>query len=137
MFTTPTFPDVELWLCGEIRGKVAAPAGYTLHVDAVEPKPRPSGFLVLVHYDGGVQDSVVTETCTVRIRTIGPDADATGKLTGDLARAIRRVVADAARVEPGNPVAAVPASRGPYRVTHLDGDRPEFYQNVDLVIVGD
>ncbi|NWL32976.1 hypothetical protein DM791_08720 [Paenarthrobacter nitroguajacolicus] len=130
--------DLEEFLTGFIRRELAAigsPLASGVFVSNQFPSPaRPKS--VIVRDDGGPDVSIVTNEPTVGI-TILTDKDLTdGKTATDLSHLVKAIVKDCARVEPGNPVAAVLGFNGPYTVPDETG-HPRRYMTAELSVAGE
>ncbi|MDQ4502182.1 hypothetical protein [Sinomonas sp. ASV322] len=135
------FADLELWLTGWLRAELAArpePFCRGVFVSNREPGPDQGDVvherMVIVRDDGGPRESVVTESRNVGTTVVAGPRDAP-KEAGDLARVVRAIFDDAAGTQPGNPVAAVRASRGPYSVPDPAG-RARKYMTHEMVCAG-
>lgn len=138
------FSDLELFLTDFIRDELAALAGNPypevfvsnrfFEPDEDDPQPEPP-FQVIVRDDGGPDTSIITNQPSVGITVLGGDDPTQGKEATDLALVVKAIVKDSARVEPGNPVAAVLAATGPYKVTEESG-RPRRYMTFELSVTG-
>jgi hypothetical protein len=67
--------------------------------------------------------------------TVYAGSKALPKDANDLARIVRALIGDSARVEAGNPVAAVTASNGPIAVAD-EGEKAVRYLTFELAVVG-
>lgn len=131
--------DLELWLIGWLRAQLAArpePVCRNVKVDNKEPLPGKEWppRLVVVRDDGSSEVELNVDSASVGV-TIYAGTKVLPKDANDLARIVRALIRDCARVEPGNPVAAVTASAGPFKV---DDERPEAvrYLTFELAVVG-
>ena len=128
------FSDLELFLTGFLRGELTArgKAGYVSNEFSPAGKPQP--FQVIVRDDSGPRTGVVTKAPTVGITVLG--SDTYGKqATTDLALLVAALMDGCARVATGNPVAAVLASNGPYKVPD-DTGFPRRYMTFELSVTG-
>jgi hypothetical protein len=131
--------DLELWLTGWLRDRLAArgePYAAGVVVDNTEPAPGDPfpDRLVVVRSDGGPATSIITDEVAVGITVFA----GTKLLPQDginLALLVRALVDGCALVEPGNPVAAVVESNGPYRVAEQQ-QRARLYMTFALVVQG-
>ena len=131
--------DLELWLTGWLRKQLAArpePVCAGVKVDNKEPAPNTAwpARLIVVRDDGSSESELNVDSAALGV-TIYAGTRLLPKDANDLARIVRALIRDCARVEPGNPVAAVTASAGPFKV---DDERPEAarYLTFELAVVG-
>ncbi|MBT2473309.1 hypothetical protein J7E68_01635 [Microbacterium sp. ISL-103] len=129
--------DLELWLTGWLRAQLAARPeavcqGVT--VNNKEPAGTLPSKLVVVRYDGSSVEELHVDSASVGV-TIYAGTKALPKDANDLARIVRALIGDSARVEPGNPVAAVTASNGPIPVADA-GEKAVRYLTFELAVVG-
>jgi len=131
--------DLELWLTGWLRTQLAdrpEPVCQGVKVDNKEPAPNTAwpARLVVVRDDGSSEVELNVDSAALGV-TIYAGTKSLPKDANDLARIVRALIRDCARVEPGNPVAAVTASAGPFKV---DDARPEAcrYLTFELAVVG-
>ncbi|MDA4894833.1 hypothetical protein PFZ55_49030 [Streptomyces sp. MS2A] len=131
--------DLEQWLTGWLRTQLAArpePVCAGVKVDNKEPLPGAlwPARLVVVRDDGSAEVELNVDSAAIGV-TIYAGTKVLPKEANDLARIVRALIRDCARVEPGNPVAAVTASAGPFKV---DEERPEArrYLTFELTVVG-
>lgn len=130
------FSDLELFLTGFIRGELAARGkvgGFVSNEFSPPDKPMPP-FQVIVRDDSGPRSSVVTKSPMVGVTVLGSDAY-NKAATADLALLVFAIMEGCARVEAGNPVAAVLESNGPYRVPD-DTGHPRRYMTFELSVTG-
>lgn len=129
--------DLELWLTGWLRAQLAArPEAVCQGVKVDNKVPagtRPSK-LVVVRYDGSSVEELHVDSASVGV-TVYAGTKALPKDANDLARIVRALIGDSARVEPGNPVAAVTASNGPIPVAD-EGEKAVRYLTFELAVVG-
>lgn len=138
------FSDLELFLTGFIRDELAALPGAPyggafisnrfFEPDPDAPQPEPP-FQIIVRDDGGPDTSIITNQPAVGITVLAGDDPTQGQAATDLALVVKAVVKDCARVEPGNPVAAVLGATGPYKVAEESG-RPRRYMTFELSVTG-
>lgn len=128
--------DVELFLCSYLR---TVAADYSLldgfEFGRSEPNVDAAVFperLVIVRDDSGPWLSVVSQERSIGVSVLAE----TDKLAGDAARLLVALVRNCAAVAPGNPVAAVTESSGPYSVQE-DQPRARYYATHTLVVVGE
>lgn len=131
--------DLELWLTGWLRTQLAArPEAVCKGVTVDNKTPEPTGEwpakLVVVRYDGSSAEELHVDSAAVAA-TIYAGTKALPKDANDLARIVRALIGDSARVEPGNPVAAVTASNGPIPVDD-EGEKAVRYLTFELAVVG-
>lgn len=131
--------DLELWLIGWLTAELAArPEEVCRGVVVDNKEPDPKGpwpqRLVVVRDDGSTEDELLVDSAALGV-TVYAGTKVLPKDANHLARIVRALIRDSARVEPGNPVAAVVASAGPFKV---DEDRPEArrYLTFELKVVG-
>lgn len=130
-------PDLELWATGYLRAVLTA-RGHDVEVSNKEPAEGifPAS-LVVLRDDGGPKTSIVSSTRTLGISVIAGTRrnDAPART---LARLVFAVMTDESLPMlggPGNPVAAVTDSWGPYPVDESQ-DRTRMYASVEYVVVG-
>lgn len=129
--------DLELWLTGWLKVQLAArpePVCAGVTVNNKEPAGTLPPKLVVVRYDGSSVEELHVDSAAVGI-TVYAGTKALPKDANDLARIIRALVGDSARVEPGNPVAAVTASNGPIPIPY-EGTHAVRYLTFELAVVG-
>lgn len=129
--------DLELWLTGWLRAQLAArpePVCQGVKVDNKVPAGTLPSKLVVVRYDGSSVEELHVDSASVGV-TIYAGTKALPKDANDLARIVRALIGDSARVEPGNPVAAVTASNGPIPVAD-EGEKAVRYLTFELAVVG-
>lgn len=131
--------DLELWLTGWLRTQLAArpePVCQGVKVDNKEPQPGTAWppKLVVVRYDGSSVEELHVDSASVGV-TVYAGTKALPKDANDLARMVRALIRDSARVEAGNPVAAVTASNGPIPVAD-EGEKAVRYLVFELRVVG-
>lgn len=130
------YSDLELFLTGFIRGELVArgkTGGFISNEFSPSDKPTPP-FQVVVRDDSGPRSSVVTKTPTIGVTVLGSDTYNKAATT-DLALLVCALVEGCARVEAGNPVAAVLGSNGPYKVPD-DTGHPRRYMTFELSVTG-
>jgi hypothetical protein len=113
--------DLELYLCDRLRAELHAlpnAVAQVAQVDNTEPLPGQvwPKFLIVVHDFGGADTSVLTGERDVGISVLGGTKE-NPKACNDLALIVHAIARDIADNEPGNPIAAVVSSGGPYPVT--------------------
>lgn len=131
--------DFEEWLTGWLRTRLAERPEEVCQGVKVDNKfPDPMAEwpkrLVVVRDDGSSEVELNVDSLALGV-TIYAGTKVLPKDANDLARIVRALIRDSARVEPGNPVAAVTASAGPSKV---DDARPEAgrYLTFELAVVG-
>lgn len=129
--------DLELWLTGWLRARLAERpesvcAG--VKVDNKEPTGTLPPKLIVVRYDGSSVEELHVDSAAVGV-TVYAGTKALPKDANDLARIVRALIGDSARVEPGNPVAAVTASNGAIPVPY-EGTHAVRYLTFELTVVG-
>lgn len=131
------YADIELFLTGFIRSELAAvgtPLARDVFVSNQFPSPaRPK--TVVVRDDSGPTTSIITKEPTIGITVLAGNDPSQGKEATDLALLIQALVSDCARAAPGNPVAAVLESNGPYKVPEESG-QPRRYMTFNLAVTG-
>ena len=137
------FSDLELFLTGRIRQALAAVPGDPYagvfvanefySPDELVPRPDPP-FQVVVRDDGGPRTGVNTKSVSARVTVLGSDTG-NARGTAELANLVAVIVEGCPGAEPGNPVAAVTASNGPFRVPEESG-RPRRYMTFTLSVTG-
>lgn len=129
--------DLELWLAGWLRTQLAERPEAVCQGVTVNNK-EPSGTLpaklIVVRYDGSSVEELHVDSASVGV-TVYAGTKALPKDANDLARMVRALIGDSARVEPGNPVAAVTASNGPIPVAY-EGTQAVRYLTFELAVVG-
>lgn len=131
------YSDLEMFLTGFIRAELAA-VGTALAKDVFVSNQFPSPArpkTVVVRDDSGPSTSVITREPTVGITVLAGSDPSQGKEATDLALLVQAVVSDCARAAPGNPVAAVLESTGPYKVPDETG-QPRRYMTFTLSVTG-
>lgn len=129
--------DLELWLTGWLRVQLdARPEAVCqgVKVDNKVPAGVLPSKLVVVRYDGSSVEELHVDSASVSV-TVYAGTKALPKDANDLARIVRALIGDSARVEPGNPVAAVTASNGPIPVAD-EGEKAVRYLTFELAVVG-
>ncbi|MEU4016180.1 hypothetical protein AB0E56_13055 [Microbacterium sp. NPDC028030] len=129
--------DLEFWLTGWLRAQLAArpePVCQGVKVDNKEPPGTLPPKLVVVRYDGSSVEELHVDSASVGV-TVYAGTKALPKEANDLARIVRALIGDSARVEAGNPVAAVTASNGPIPVAD-EGEKAVRYLTFELAVVG-
>lgn len=129
-------PDVAMFLTGFIRRELtlrSEPYCKSVFVsNKFAPSDQPRDRQVIVRDDGGPDTSVITSEPAVGITILAKsEADANG-----LARMVKAVVRDCPGMDPGNPVAAVIASNGPYEVPE-ESTSHRRYMTFTFSVVGD
>lgn len=131
--------DLELFFTTWLRARLTErnePVCASVKVDNKEPQPTavwPSK-LVVIRYDGSSLGEIITDSAALGV-TIYAGTKALPKDANDLARIVRALINDSARVEADNPVAAVTASSGPIPVAD-EGEKAVRYLTFELVVVG-
>ena len=135
--------DVELFLTAFIRREIRDPdllAAYPVlagfEVDNREPGLDAADFpakLIVVRDDGTTPSGLVVGSTSVGINVLVGDPK-WQKDASLAARVVHSIIRDCARVEAGNPVAAVLDSNGPYTVPE-DQPRARFYSTHELATV--
>ncbi|MBO1805839.1 hypothetical protein [Leucobacter ruminantium] len=138
-------PDVELFLTGEIRTRIAALAGAEFpaargHVSnrrwtppAASPAATPPAWQVIVRDDGINDIDLSLGDAGVGIVCLAGSQDNPGPAIR-LAKLVKAIVKATPRVEPGNPVAAVLDFHGPYPVEE-DSAYEQRYMTCSLAVV--
>lgn len=128
------YSDLELFLTGFIRAELLARGESGVFVSNAFPSPaRPK--TVVVRDDSGPDTSVATMSPTVGVTVLAGDDPTQGAEAHRLAQLVKAIVKGSARVEPGNPVAAVLGSTGPVRVPDESG-QPRRYLTFELSVTG-
>ena len=131
--------DLEMFFTSWLRVQLAArpePVCSGVRVDNKEPQPG-TGWpakLVVIRYDGSSSGEIITDDAALGV-TVYAGSKALPKDANDLARIVRALIDDSARVEPGNPVAAVQSSTGPIPVSD-EGEKAVRYLTFELAVVG-
>lgn len=144
MGSVAIFSDVERYLTRHVRGRfasIAADPGSEYHdlavgvfVSASFPEDR-RGKAVVIRDDGGPTTSRVTKESTIGV-TILTDRDHSDiEEASNLARLTMAIIADAANLEPDNPIAVVRTFNGPLRVPETSG-QPRYYFTAELGLAG-
>jgi hypothetical protein len=132
--------DLELFLCGYLRDECAALAAqypvlagfeFTNH----EPDEDAADFpakLGVIRDDSGDWLSIVSQERAIGVSVLMKDP----QKASQAARLLVAIVRNCAKVAPGNPVAAVTQSSGPYSVPE-DQPRARLYATHTLVVVGE
>lgn len=129
--------DLELFFTGWLRTQLAAhpePVCAGVKVDNKVPAGTIPPKLIVVRYDGSSLGEIITDSAALGV-TVYAGTKALPKDANDLARIVRALINDSARVEPGNPVAAVTGSTGPIPVAD-DGPHAIRYCTFELTVVG-
>lgn len=131
--------DLELWMVGWLRAQLAArpePVCQGVTVNNKEPQPGTEwpAKLVVIRYDGSSVIELHVDSAALAA-TIYAGTKASPKEANDLARIVRALIGDCARVEPGNPVAAVISISGPIPVPDA-GPKAVRYIPSELAVVG-
>ncbi|WP_420179686.1 hypothetical protein [Paenarthrobacter sp. TA1.8] len=129
--------DLEEFLTGFIRRELEAigsPLASDVFVSNEFPNPaRPKS--VIVRDDGGPDASIITAEPTVGVTVLTDEDPTEGETATNLALLVKAIVKGCARVEPGNPVAAVLGFNGPYKVPDETGC-PRRYMTAELSVAG-
>lgn len=109
-------PNVPLFLTGFVRGELGKRAeSFCKDVfvsNKFAPASPPRARQVVIRNDGGADTSVITSEPSVGVTVLaGSEADA-----DNLAAMVKAFIRDSPGSEPGNPIAAVAQSFGPYEV---------------------
>ena len=131
--------DLELFFTTWLRAQLQArpePVCRDVKVDNKEPQPGAEWprRLVVIRYDGSSSGEIITDDAALGV-TVYAGSKALPKDANDLGRIVRALIDDSARVEPGNPVAAVQSSSGPIPVAD-EGERAVRYLTFELTVVG-
>lgn len=132
--------DVVLWLTGWMRAELAAlTATYPVCADVVvrDKEPADGTFpdkLVVINLVAAVDTSIITSETDFGVSTLAGTKE-NPKPADDLARIVHALMKDSAGMQPGNPIAAVLASNGPYAVPE-DQARARRYSTYTLSTVG-
>ena len=128
--------DLEVFFTGWLRAQLAArpePICQGVTVNNKEPAELPSK-LVVIRYDGSSMGEIITDSAALGV-TVYAGSKALPKDANDLARIVRALINDSARMEPGNPVAAVTGSNGPIPVAD-ESEHAVRYLTFELTVVG-
>jgi len=134
--------DLVLWACSYVREQLAIlstryPVAAGVEVTNREPDENGDAFpakLVIIRDDSGSTLSVISQEKTLGVSTLmGTVED--GVNASFLARLVFAILSDCASTAPGNPVASVSESNGPYLVGE-DQPRARFYSTHTLVVTG-
>lgn len=129
--------DLVAFLTGFIRDELALlsePVATGVFVSNKFPESMRSR-AVVVRDDGGPSTSIITTAQTVGITVLAGDDWTQRQEASRLASLVKMIVKDSARLAPGNPIAAVLSSFGPYDVTEESG-QPAQYFTVQFSVVG-
>lgn len=126
--------DLELFLTGFLRAELALRGHSGVYVGNTFPTTT-KGEAVVVRDDSGPDTSVLTKEPSIGITVLAGSDISAGKAATDLALLVHAIMRTASRVEPGNPVAAVLTSNGPYKVPDESG-QPRRYMTFTLSVVG-
>lgn len=121
------WPDPEQWLCDHIRAQLD---DTTVTVTNDWPEPLPPGRVLVVRYDGGTQESYITEESLYGFTILAGIKDKPQKAT-DIARKVRGIVGNCFGVE--GPFADCRRTSGPVRVPNTQ--RAQRYFTAALVTV--
>lgn len=134
-------PDVVLYLTGWVRSELLAlvsqyPVCDGVAVRNVEPGPNEAfpDKLVVINRATAVDTSIITSADDIGVSTLAGTKEYP-KPADDLASIVHAVMKDCAGMQPGNPIAAVLSSYGPYAVPE-DQPRARRYSSYTLSIVG-
>lgn len=133
-------PDVVLWLTGWLRAELEAlTARYPVCEGAVvrDKEPTDGVFpekLIVISAFTALDTSVITSENDYGVSTLAGSRE-NPKPADDLARIVHALMKDSAGMQPGNPIAAVLASNGPYAVPE-DQPRARRYSTYTLSTVG-
>lgn len=133
------FPSLEMWAVPALKSWLATrdePFCQDVTVLNVEP---PAGTplkrrMVILRDDSGLSRSIVSAERSLSVSTLAGTKE-NPKDADDLSRYVHAFFADCAGMEPGNPVAAVTESFGPYAVPEA-GTWARRLSTFDLVVVG-
>lgn len=129
--------DLEMFLTGFIRAELALigiPAVQGVFVSNAFPLTPKAKFVVVMD-NGGPSTSIITTQTRLGVTVAAGDDPSQGAEAKELARLVKMIINDSARTDPGNPVAAVLNSTGPYRITEENG-QPSYFLTFELVVVG-
>jgi hypothetical protein len=133
--------DVVLWLTGWLRAELAALAStYPVCAGVVvrdkEPGPDETfpSKLVVVNLVSSIDTSIITSEDDYGVSTLAGTVE-NPKDANDLSRIVHALMKDSAGTQPGNPIAAVIASNGPYAVPE-EQPRARRYSTYTLSTVG-
>lgn len=132
--------DVVLWLTGWLRSRLevlAGTFGYCSDVVVRDREPSEGEFparLVVVSLAASVDTSVITTHVDVSLSTLAATKE-NPQECDDLARMVHALMRDSPGRQPGNPIAAVVASNGPYPVPE-DQPRARRLSTFTLATVG-
>lgn len=123
------------WLTAELAKRPEAVcAGVSVRdAEPLAGKPVPPR-MVIIRDDSGPTLSLVTAERSVGISVLAGTRE-TPKEANDLALIVNALLLDAARVEPGNPVAAVEEITGPFPVDD-DLPRARRYSTATFIVAG-
>lgn len=128
-------PNVPLFLTGFVRGELAKrPEPFCKDV-FVSNKFAPATPVrvrqVVIRNDGGPDTSVITSEPSIGVTILAAtEADA-----DNLTAMVKAIVRDSPGVEPGNPIAAVTQSFGPYEVPE-ESTSHRRYMTFTFAVVG-
>lgn len=131
--------DLELFLTGWLRDQLAQRTEVVCQGVVVSNREPPASGpfpprMVVIRDDGGARTSIVTRQSSVGISVLAGTKD-TPQDAIDLARIVLALAEDCAAVEPGNPVAAVLESNGPYPVPEAQ-PHARRYMTLVMSVVG-
>jgi len=90
--------------------------------------------LIVIRYDGSSLGEIITDSAALGV-TVYAGTKLLPDDANDLARIVRALINDSARLEAGNPVAAVTASTGPIPIPY-EGTQAVRYCTFELTVVG-
>lgn len=129
--------DLESFLTEYIRtglGKLGLPVADGVFIsNRFPPERRPK--TVVVMDNGGPSTSIITSQPRIGVTVAAGDDSSQGAEAKQLAALVKMILNDSAQPEPGNPVASVVRSTGPYRITEENG-QPTYFMTFELVVVG-
>lgn len=133
--------DVVLWLTGWLRAELAALApSYPVCSGVVVRDKEPAdgdafpAKLIVVNLVSAVDTSIITSEDDYGVSTLAGTLE-NPKDANDLSRIVHALMKDSAGTQPGNPIAAVIASNGPYAVPE-EQPRARRYSTYTLSTVG-
>ena len=139
--TLIVMPDLVLWGTQWLRARLAErtePVCRGVEVAHIEPAVSSAEFpkkLIVIGDDGNTGETLTTANASLRVSVLAGTLEQPAECV-ELARIVHAIMRDCARVEPGNPVAAVLASRGPLAVREVH-PRARRLSTFDLLIVGE
>jgi hypothetical protein len=98
------------------------------------PAASPPAWQVIIRDDSGPDTSAITQRVSIGVSVLAGAKDNPDP-ANELARFVKAILRDAASTDPGNPIAAVLGSLGPYPVPE-SSEHARRYMTFDYSVVG-